>query len=95
MIPIIAVPLSGVSPPPRRLVVNEASAIPDRPLTLPSTIYPYMAGDVCLPQDSILPDPTHALVALACASPIVFLNPNLVLYPSNIFPRSVIVTAPV
>ena len=76
---ISADPLRGVSPPPRSWVENATSAIPDKPLTLPSTMYPYMAGDVCLPNFLILPEPIHALVALACASPIVLLNPNLVL----------------
>ena len=64
VIPIIAVPLSGVSPPPKVGVVNDVSAEPDI-RTLPSAIYPYNPGESCFPNAINLPSPLHAFVALA------------------------------
>ena len=49
--------------------------------TLPSAIHFHNSGDFSLPNFRILPEPTHAFVAFACASPITFLNPNLLLQP--------------
>ena len=61
---VIAVPLSGVSPPPNFVVVNVESAEPNI-RTLPSAICPYNPGESCSPNEINLPSPTHAFVALA------------------------------